>query len=76
MARMQSSISDIAVLLDPQFILVQDFLETLQHAHTFQHSWLLVAMAKSLPEFPFQLNSVSNFWISEENQHVDDKLVG
>jgi hypothetical protein len=76
MERMRSSASEISVLIDPQFILIQDFIETLQHAHTLQSSWLLVATAKIVHEFPFELDMPGSFWTSKGGEAVEDKLVG
>lgn len=70
MARAFSSISDISVVVDPQFVLMQDFMDTLEHVHSLQHSWLLVAIAKSLRILPYRL--VDGRWVDEDNQAIQD----
>ncbi|MCO5566619.1 hypothetical protein L7F22_020296 [Adiantum nelumboides] len=72
MARACSSTSEISVLIDPQFLLIENFLDTLEHAHSLQHSWLLVAIAKSIEVFPFTIDIFNDRWVNEDNQTVQD----
>ncbi|MCO5591379.1 hypothetical protein L7F22_045362 [Adiantum nelumboides] len=72
MARACSSTSEISVLIDPQVLLMKDFLDTLEHAHSLQHSWLLVAIAKSIEVFPFTIDILNDRWVNEDNQTVQD----
>lgn len=75
MARACSSTSDISVLVDPQFILMKEFLDTLEHAHSLQHSWLMVAVAKNVHFIPFDLEFLNGFWVSKDRQPVRDEQV-
>lgn len=75
LARACASSSDIAVLIDPQFILLHDFIDTLQYAHNLQHDWLLVAISKSINKLPFQLNFQRNLWVEETSQPVREEQV-
>lgn len=75
MASARSSSSDISVLIDPQFVLLQGFIDTLEHAHSLQHNWVLVAIAKSLHAFPFELNSPEGLWVDEDSHPIGDEQV-
>ncbi|KAI5077958.1 hypothetical protein GOP47_0007782 [Adiantum capillus-veneris] len=72
MARASSSTSEISVLIDPQFLLMKDFLDTLEHAHSLQHSWLLVAGAKSLQALPFTVDILNDRWVNGDHQTVQN----
>ncbi|GER25349.1 nucleotide-diphospho-sugar transferase family protein [Striga asiatica] len=56
-ARSLASSSDISVLIDPETILLSNFLTTLKYAHKLDEDWLLVASSRNISNFPFQLDS-------------------
>lgn len=75
-ARSLASTSDISVLIDPETILLSNFLSTLKHAHKLDEDWLLIASSKSISRFPFLLDSDGKSWRADDGKHVKIQKVG
>lgn len=54
--------SDIAVLMDPETVLLPDFIFALNHAHQLDRDWLLVSSSVDIPSFPFYWDNTGHFW--------------
>ncbi|KAA8529630.1 hypothetical protein F0562_034270 [Nyssa sinensis] len=69
-ARIQASTSDISVLIDPETILLPDFIPTLNHAYKLDHEWLLVASSRHVSDFPFNLDADGKHWLAEDGKRI------
>lgn len=69
-ARSLSSSSDISVLIDPDTILLADFLSTLTNAHKLDEDWLLVASSRNVSNFPFGLGSDGKNWLGDDGKRA------
>lgn len=65
MARSQSFSTDISVLVDPETIVLPDFISTLNYAYTLDRDWLLVASSRNASYFPFYLDEDRKNWQRE-----------
>ncbi|KAL6569129.1 hypothetical protein OROHE_003410 [Orobanche hederae] len=70
-ARSLASLSDVSVLIDPDTILLSNFLSTLKHAHKLDEDWILVASSRTVSNFAFHLDSDGKTWLT-----YDGKVVG
>ncbi|OVA20799.1 Reticulon [Macleaya cordata] len=70
LARSQASISDISVLIDPETILLPDFMSTLNFVHKLDHDWLLVATSPNVSQFPFYLDEAGQHWLREDGERI------
>jgi hypothetical protein len=61
-ARSHSFTSDIFVLIDPETILLHDFISTLNYAYELDHDWLLVSSSRNISHFPFYLEEDGKHW--------------
>ncbi|XP_059446879.1 uncharacterized protein LOC132178460 [Corylus avellana] len=61
-ARSNSFTSDIFVLIDPETILLHDFISTLNYAYELDHDWLLVSSSRNISHFPFYLEEDGKHW--------------
>ncbi|KAI3856302.1 hypothetical protein MKX03_014892 [Papaver bracteatum] len=68
--RAQASTSDISVLIDPDTILLPDFISTLNFVHKFDHDWLLVATSPNVTQFPFYLDETGTHWLQEDGERI------
>ncbi|KAK9090323.1 hypothetical protein Sjap_023500 [Stephania japonica] len=68
MARSQASTSDISVLIDPEIVLLPDFMSALRFAHKLDQDWLLIANSPNVSHFPFVLDE------NEQWLHVNGKI--
>ncbi|CAA3026305.1 Hypothetical predicted protein [Olea europaea subsp. europaea] len=69
-ARSLASSSDISVLIDPDTILLPDFISTLEYAYKLDQDWLLVASSQTISHFPFLLDSNKKHWIADDGKHI------
>ncbi|ESQ28144.1 hypothetical protein EUTSA_v10018343mg [Eutrema salsugineum] len=67
LARSEAYISDIAVLMDPETVLLPDFISTLNYAHELDRDWLLVSSSVDIPHFPFHWDETGHFWRQDNN---------
>ncbi|KAF5940071.1 hypothetical protein HYC85_021238, partial [Camellia sinensis] len=72
-ARSLASKSDISVVIDPETILLPDFVSTLNYAHKLDHDWLLVASSRNLSYFPFHLDEDGKHWLGEDGTWIRTK---
>ncbi|PQQ02732.1 beta-arabinofuranosyltransferase RAY1 [Prunus yedoensis var. nudiflora] len=68
MARSRSFSSDISVLVDPETILLPDFISTMNYAYKLDHDWLLVASSRNVSDFPFYLDEDGKHWQRENGK--------
>ncbi|KAK9277536.1 hypothetical protein L1049_007080 [Liquidambar formosana] len=69
-ARSRASTSDICVLIDPETILLPDFISTLNYAHKLDHDWLLIASQQNVSYLPFHLDEAGKHWLREDGKEV------
>ncbi|MCL7033887.1 hypothetical protein MKW94_016933 [Papaver nudicaule] len=69
-ARAQASTSDISVLVDPDIILLPDFISTLNFVHKLDHDWLLVATSPNVTQFPFYLDEAGTHWLQGDGERI------
>ncbi|KAK6160263.1 hypothetical protein DH2020_003644 [Rehmannia glutinosa] len=69
-ARSLTSSSDVSVLIDPDTILLSNFLSTLKYAHKLDEDWLLVASSRNVSHFPFRLHSDGKSWLSDDGKYI------
>lgn len=74
-ARSRASSSDISVMVDPEIILLPDFISTLHYAHKLEHDWLLVAMPRNVSHFPFNLDETGQHWLREDGKQIKKRKV-
>lgn len=72
--RARASNSDIAVLIEPESVLLPDFMTALQYAHGLEHDWLLVAMSPKVSYFPFYMERQGQ-WFEEGGLLVEHEKV-
>ncbi|XP_010552676.1 PREDICTED: beta-arabinofuranosyltransferase RAY1 isoform X2 [Tarenaya hassleriana] len=68
--RSEAYVSDIAVLIDPDTILLPDFVSTLNYAYELDRDWLLVASPLNFPHFPFYLDEEDRCWRQANGRRV------
>ncbi|GLJ16562.1 hypothetical protein SUGI_0283470 [Cryptomeria japonica] len=73
-ARARASNSDIAVLIEPELVLLPDFMAALQYAHGLEHDWLLVAMPPKISYFPFYMERPGK-WVEQGGLPVEYEKV-
>lgn len=69
-AKIQTSVSDISVLIDPQTILFPNFISTLNSAHKFHYDWLLISSPRCISYFPFHLDDSGVHWLRENGKRI------
>ncbi|KAH7570333.1 hypothetical protein JRO89_XS05G0089400 [Xanthoceras sorbifolium] len=69
-ARALAFTSDIAVLIDPETVLLADFVSTLNYAYKVDHDWLLVASSRNVSNFPFYLSNDGKYWLTKDGKRV------
>ncbi|XP_059290663.1 beta-arabinofuranosyltransferase RAY1 [Lycium ferocissimum] len=69
-ARSKASSSDVSVVIDPNTIILPDFIKTIRHAHRLDHDWLLFSSSKSVPHFPFHLDADGKHWLRDDGSRV------
>lgn len=68
MARSRSFSSDISVLVDPETIVLPDFISTMNYAYKLDHDWLLVASSQNVSDLPFYLDEDGKHWRRENGK--------
>lgn len=74
-ARAQAFTSDISVLIDPETILLSDFISTVNYAYKIEHDWLLVASSRNVSNFPFYLSDDGKYWLRKDGKRVTTREV-
>ncbi|XP_075097181.1 beta-arabinofuranosyltransferase RAY1-like isoform X3 [Nicotiana tabacum] len=69
-ARSKASSSDVSVVIDPDTILLPDFIQTMKYAHKLDHDWLLFSSSKSVSHFPFHLDADGKRWFQDDGSRV------
>ncbi|KAG5522981.1 hypothetical protein RHGRI_034952 [Rhododendron griersonianum] len=69
-ARSLASLSDISVIIDPETILLPDFISALSYAHKLDHDWLLVSSSRHVSYFPFHLDKDGKHWLGEDGKQI------
>lgn len=69
-ARSKASSSDVSIVIDPDTILLPDFIQTMKHAHKLDHDWLLFSSSKSVSHFPFHLDADGKRWFQDDGSRV------
>ncbi|PIN17385.1 hypothetical protein CDL12_09955 [Handroanthus impetiginosus] len=69
-ARSLVSSSDISALVDPDTILLSNFISTMKYAHKLDEDWLLVASSRNVSNFPFHLDSDGESWLADDGKPV------
>ncbi|KAL0364211.1 UNVERIFIED_CONTAM: Beta-arabinofuranosyltransferase RAY1 [Sesamum angustifolium] len=69
-ARALASPSDISALIDPDTILLSNFISTLIYAYKLDEDWLIVASSGNVSHFPFRLDSDGKRWLADDGKHV------
>ncbi|KAL1216465.1 Beta-arabinofuranosyltransferase RAY1 [Cardamine amara subsp. amara] len=70
LARIEAYKSDIAVLMDPETVLLPDLISALNHAHELDRDWLLVSSSVYIPRFPFHWDESGHFWRQDSGKRV------
>lgn len=70
LARTEAYISDIAVLMDPETVLLPDFISALNYAHELDRDWLLVSSSVDTPRFTFHWDEKGRFWRQDNGKRV------
>ncbi|XP_010427846.1 PREDICTED: beta-arabinofuranosyltransferase RAY1-like isoform X2 [Camelina sativa] len=70
LARSEAYQSDIAVLMDPETVLLPDFISALSFAHQLDRDWLLLSSSVSIPSFPFNWDNTGHFWRQGNGKRV------
>ncbi|KAM5567954.1 transcription elongation regulator 1 [Rosa sericea] len=70
MARTWSFSPDISVLVDPETIVLPDFISTLNYAYNLDDDWLLVASSQNVSYFPFYLDEDGKHWRREDGKSM------
>ncbi|KAF8098643.1 hypothetical protein N665_0261s0012 [Sinapis alba] len=70
LARTEAYVSDIAVLIDPQTLLLPDFISALNYAHELDRNWLLVSSSVNIPHFPFHWDETGRSWRQDNGKRV------
>lgn len=74
-ARAQASTSDVSVLLDPEILLLPEFITILNHVVRLDYDWLLIASSRNASDFPFHLDTDAKHWLSDKDKQIRIKKV-
>ncbi|XP_042496061.1 uncharacterized protein LOC122075182 [Macadamia integrifolia] len=74
LSRSMVSTSNISVLIDPEIVLLPDFISTLNYAYKLDHDWLLVAASPNVSHFMFQLEEAGRHWLKDGERIKLQKL--
>ncbi|XP_010682444.2 beta-arabinofuranosyltransferase RAY1 isoform X1 [Beta vulgaris subsp. vulgaris] len=69
-ARAETSLSDISVLIHPETVLLPDFISAVNHVHELDHDWFLVASSKRGSFFPFFLDEAGRRWLRKDGKPI------
>lgn len=64
------------VFINPQTIVLHDFVSAINYAHKLDHDWLLYASSPTVAHFPFTLDEDGRFWVKQDGQMVGTREVG
>ncbi|KAL4193419.1 hypothetical protein AMTRI_Chr06g176810 [Amborella trichopoda] len=67
-SRSRASNSDVSVVIDPDTVVLSDFISVLCYAHKLNHDWLLIATSSSVSDFPFYFDNQVQQWLREGGQ--------
>eukprot|EP01018_Ginkgo_biloba_P023351 Gb_30925 [translate_table: standard] len=70
-SRARASNSNIVVLIEPESVLLPDFMSALLYTHALEHDWLLVAMSPKVSHFPFYMDGPGQHWVEQSGRHVE-----
>ncbi|CAL9780295.1 unnamed protein product [Musa acuminata subsp. burmannicoides] len=70
-SRSQAFNSGISVLIDPETILLPDFLGILHYSQNLNHGWFLFAKPHCVLHFPFQLLGTGKQWLQEDGEVIE-----
>lgn len=70
-ARAQASRSDISVLIDPDTILLPDFITTLHSVRQLEQDWLLISIPRSVSTLSFHSNATGKQFLTEDGGGVE-----
>ncbi|KAJ8773657.1 hypothetical protein K2173_005903 [Erythroxylum novogranatense] len=62
--------TDITVFINPETILLADFISTLNYANNMDEDWLLMAYLRNVSYFPFQLDDAGKHWFREDGKRM------
>lgn len=74
-ARAETSLSDISVLIHPETVLLPDFISAVNHVHELDHDWFLVASSKRGSFFPFFLDEAGRRWLRKDGKPISLRKV-
>lgn len=74
-SRSQAFNSGISVLIDPETILLPDFLGILHYSQNLNHGWFLFAKPHCVLHFPFQLLGTGKHWLREDGEVIEVEKV-
>ncbi|KAG0478362.1 hypothetical protein HPP92_013081 [Vanilla planifolia] len=69
-ARSQNSSSAISVIIDPETILLPNFLIALRCAYKLDRDWFLISRTPSISNFPFLMHNTGKHWLKEDGSRV------
>ncbi|GAB2297946.1 hypothetical protein Dimus_032030 [Dionaea muscipula] len=64
------SSSDILAIMDPETILLPDFISTMNFAHQLDQDWFLYALPTDVSDFPFHMDSEWRNWLGEDDEWI------
>lgn len=74
-ARAQAWESDISVLIDPDIVLLPDFIAAVNAAYKLEHDWLLTVTSPNVSHFPYHLDESTHHWLHQDGKRVKLKKV-
>ncbi|KAJ9176330.1 hypothetical protein P3X46_011654 [Hevea brasiliensis] len=70
MERSRAFTTDISVFINPETVLLPDFISVLNYAFKLDHDWLLVASSRNVSFFPFHLDDSGKQWLREDGKWI------
>lgn len=67
--------TDISVFINPETILLPDFVGTLNYAYKLDRDWLLVASSQNVSYFPFHLDDSGKHWLRKDGKWIKPQEV-
>lgn len=67
--------TDISVFINPETILLPDFVCTLNYAYKLDRDWLLVASSQNVSYFPFHLDDSGKHWLRKDGKWIKPQEV-
>ncbi|KAF5746564.1 hypothetical protein HS088_TW06G00735 [Tripterygium wilfordii] len=69
-ARSRAFTTDISVFINPESILLPDFISTLNFVHKLDHDWLLLASARNVSHLPFYLDEDGVYLVRDDGKQM------